>query len=148
MELSRLRAKQNVWEGVRQLVYDDATGQTIRQSTYVKGNPTVGVGRNLLKPMSDDAIDFLWNEDAQEAVNDASTFAWFSSLDENRQLALVDMVFNMGLTTLRTFTVFLGYMASGQYQSAADDLQGTKWYGQVGQRAVYLTNVIRTGEWT
>ena len=147
MDLTLLRAKQNDWEGVRNVVYDDATGNPIGPSTYVKGNPSIGVGRNLRKPMSNAAIDFLWNEDAQEAVQGTSTLDWFAGLDENRQLAIVDMVFNMGLTMLQTFTVFLGYMAAGQYEAAADDLQGTKWYGQVGRRAVYLAEVIRTGVW-
>lgn len=148
MDLRLLRAKQNVWEGVRDIVYDDATGNSIGPSCYVKGNPSVGVGRNLRNPMSDAAIDFLWNEDIQEALSGASTFDWFEELDEHRQLAIVDMVFNMGLERFQTFNVFLGYMASKQYIAAADDLKGTKWYGEVGHRAQYLENVIRTGEWS
>lgn len=147
-DLTKLRAKQNVWEGVKDIVYDDATGGYLRSGTRVIGNPTVGVGRNLMKPMSAAAIDFLWNEDAQEALNGASTFPWFANLNEARQLAIVDMVFNMGLGTLQTFNTFLNCMQEGYFGAAANDLENTRWYKQVGQRAVYLTNVIRTGEWT
>jgi hypothetical protein len=39
-------------------------------------------------------------------------------------------------------------MEQARYNDAANDLENTLWYKQVGRRAVYLTNVIRTGEWT
>jgi lysozyme len=146
--VASLRTKQNDWEGVRTLPYDDATGQQIKQSTYVKGNPSIGVGRNLNKPLSPEAIDFLWNEDFQEALAGANRFVWFKGLDEARQLAIIDMVFNLGYQKLSTFQQFLGLMEKGQYADAADDLETTAWYHQVGRRAVFLTNVIRTGVWT
>lgn len=148
LDVTKLREKQNDWEGVVSVVYDDATGNAIKQSSYVRGNPSVGVGRNLTKPMSPAAIDFLWREDAQEALAGAAKFEWFEGLDEPRKLAIVDMVFNLGYEKLTTFQQFLGCMEQARYNDAANDLENTLWYKQVGRRAVYLTNVIRTGEWT
>jgi lysozyme len=147
MDLTQLRAKQNVWEGVRNVAYDDATGNPIGPSSYVKGNPTIGVGRNLRNPMSDAAIDFLWNEDANAAFAAASMYPWFASLVEARQLAITDMIFNMGAATFATFTTFISYMAAGNFTAAAADLRTTAWYGQVPTRAVYDANAIETGEW-
>jgi lysozyme len=145
--VTALRNKQNDWEGVRTLPYDDATGQQIKQSSFVKGNPSIGVGRNLNKPLSSAAVDFLWNEDFQEALAGANRFVWFKGLDEARQLAIIDMTFNLGYEKLSTFQQFLSLMEQGNYNAAADDLETTLWYKQVGRRAVYLTNVIRTGVW-
>jgi lysozyme len=147
VDTSLLLAKQRVWEGYRPTVYDDATGTPIRQSSYVKGNPTIGIGRNLTIPLSDAAIDFLWNESVQEAFGNASTFPWFAGLSEPRQLALCDMEFNIGHGTLLTFTTFLSLMAVGNFNGAADDLETTDWYKQDGERAEYVTNSIRTGTW-
>jgi GH24 family phage-related lysozyme (muramidase) len=107
----------------------------------------VGVGRNLRVPMSDAAIDFLWNEDANEAFGQASLLPWFADLNEARQLAITDMVFNLGAPTFATFTTFTSLMAQANYASAAADLETTQWYREDGQRAVYITNAIRTGEW-
>jgi lysozyme len=147
MDLAKLQTKQDIWEGVRTVVYDDATGNPIGPSSYVKGNPSVGRGRNLRKPMSQAAIDYLWDEDANEAFAAASMYPWFAGLNEARQLAVVDQIFSMGAETFATFTDYIGYLAAGNFAAAASDLRNTAWYGQVGQRAVYDANAIETGTW-
>lgn len=147
MDTSLLLTKQKVWEGYRTTVYDDATGAPIRQSSYVKGNPSIGIGWNLTVPCSDAVIAFKWNEDVQTAIAGASAYSWFAGLNEARQLAIVDMVFNLGKQKLDTFATFLGLMASGDFSGAADDLKTTAWYNQVGHRAVYVAEAIRSGVW-
>ena len=147
MDTNKLLAKQRVWEGYRTTVYDDANGSPIKQSSYVKGNPTIGIGRNLTNPLSDAAIEFLWNESVQLAFANASTFPWFEDINEARQLALTDMEFNLGHEKLLTFQQFLGYMAVHDYESAANDLETTAWAKQVGARAGYLIAAIRSGTW-
>lgn len=147
MDTNKLLAKHHIWEGCRSTVYDDANGNPIKQSVYVKGNPTIGIGRNLTNPLSEAAIEFLWNESVQEAFANASCFVWFKDLSEPRQLAITDMVFNMGYEKLLTFKQFLGYMEVHDYESAAYDLKTTAWAAQVKGRAAYLIEAIRMGTW-
>jgi lysozyme len=112
IDRQRLREQLARHEGKRRFVYDDASGKPISTGTFVRGKPTIGVGRNLAeKGLSDDEIDYLLDNDIKDAIADAQTFRWFDSLDPVRQAVIVELCFNMGLGKLRTFKKFLQAMA-------------------------------------
>ncbi len=75
------------------------------------------------------------------------SFPWFSDLDEARRDAMIDIAFNLGLTRLRSFVNALEAMAHGQYEIAANEFMDSRWSQQVGNRAVEVTEMIRTGEY-
>ena len=60
------------------------------------------------------------------------------------EYVLVDMTYNLGEGGLSTFNTFNSLMESGQWDAAADDLQGTLWCSQVGTRCTRDTNQIRS----
>jgi lysozyme len=139
-------------EGVRLVKYADS-----------QGHWTVGVGHNLDAMPLDPA---LWEDDAQTLISpatcdqllsddlSAATFAaaqnfapWFQALDEVRQAVILDMLFNMGFATLRTFQTFLGMVSAGNYGAAADDMLHTLWAKQVGPRAIEDSEMMRSGLW-
>jgi lysozyme len=66
--------------------------------------------------------------------------------NEARQAALLDMAFNMGITTLLEFKNTLNLMRLGQYDEAAKNMMQSKWAMQVKGRAVTLSNIIKTGK--
>lgn len=123
-------------EGLRLKPYVDTTG-----------NVTIGVGRNLTaNGISMAEAKILLSGDMQQAISDcAQALEWWPTLDDVRQRVLANLCFNMGLPTLLTFTTFLTLVGQTKYNAAADDLLQTKWAGQVGQRAVRLAAVLRTG---
>jgi lysozyme len=41
----------------------------------------------------------------------------------------------------------MGAMAVGDYEKAADEFLDSRWANQVGQRALDVTHMIRTGEY-
>src|SRR5262247_12330 len=134
-------------EGLRLKVYDDATGKPIIKGTNVKGNPTIGYGRNLVSPgISEDEAAWLFRQDYDGAVADLTRHfgAWFVGLLDVYQAVLVDMAFNVGVHKLLGFNVFLGLMQEGRYVEAADDLETTLWYKQVGRRGKDATHMLRT----
>ena len=75
------------------------------------------------------------------------SFPWFADLDEARRDAMIDIAFNLGLTRLRSFVNALEAMAHGQYDAAANEFMDSRWSQQVGNRAVEVTEMIRTGEY-
>lgn len=123
-------------EGLRLFPYIDTSGKT-----------TIGVGRNLTDDgISLDEAHALLTNDMQASIADCqSAFPWWATLDDVRQRVIVNLCFNMGLTTLQTFTTFLRFMTAKAFGAAADDLLGTKWASEVGQRAVRIAAAIRTG---
>jgi lysozyme len=53
----------------------------------------------------------------------------------------------MGIKTLLTFHDTLAHIEAGEYDAAADAMASSRWATQVGQRAVFLENAMRTGEY-
>lgn len=126
-------------EGVSKWAYEDHLG-------YI----TVGVGR-CLDPeiglgLSDKEIDYLLQNDIERCYKELECLSWFPDLDPIRQEALVNMVFNLGLTRFLQFKKTLAYMAEGRYPEAADEMLDSKWARQVKNRAIEISEMIRTGQ--
>ena len=125
----------------------------VRNHVYVctAGYETIGVGRNISESglgLTDEEINILLMNDIERVKKELSTsFGWFVDLDEVRQNAIIDMCFNLGLSRLNQFVKALDGMASKDYDKAADEFMDSRWSQQVGQRAVTVTEMIRTGEY-
>ena len=146
-DLTPLIANLRVEEDVRAVAYDDADGSPITRGSTLSGWPTVGVGHNLTVPLTDRAINTILDDDLQPALAEAQAHPWFAGLDAPRQLAIVDMIFNMGEHTFDEFGQFQAFLAAGNFGAAGDDLTGTAWYGEVGPRAKRIELIIRSGVW-
>lgn len=122
-------------EGRRQIAYKDSVGIW-----------TVGVGHNLQTPISDDAIDVILADDLRnvEAALD-SYLPWWRSEGWPRQLALVDLCFNLGINGLLQFRNTLAAWEKHDYEGAARGLMDSKWYGQVGKRGPAVVQMVRGG---
>jgi len=126
----------------------------VRNFVYVcsEGYETIGVGRNIADSglgLSDDEVDYLLDNDikrVREELNDE--YYWFGALNDARQEAMIDISFNLGQTRLRGFKKALDAMASEDFDRAADEFMDSKWSEQVGNRAVEVTEMIRTGEYS
>jgi lysozyme len=112
---------------------------------------TVGVGRNIDEDgglgLSDDEIDYLLANDIKRCKQELVALSWFVDLDEVRQDALINLCFNLGLTRLLGFRNAMAAMAEGDYEKAADEFLDSRWATQVGQRAIEVTNMIRSGSY-
>ncbi len=134
-------------EGDKRRGYDDANDNVLTKGYTIVGTPTVGVGHNLEVPLSQAAIKQILLDDIAPAVVEAESHGWFSSLNQPRQLAIIDMIFNLGEHTFDEFDTFIGFMRGALYISAARDLTETAWYKEVGPRAVRIASIISTGQW-
>lgn len=134
-------------EGYRGQLYDDATGAKIGPGSFVRGNPSIGYGFALnVAPLTvAESIPILTGRAQQTAGALLSALPWIATLSEPRQRALSNMAYNLGVTGLLKFDTFLALMEQGQFDQAADDLEKTPWYAQVGARAVRIVSTIRTG---
>lgn len=136
----------------RQLMRDE--GSSIRHGRHLPyvdtvGKTTIGYGRNLTdRGLSEDETRLMLENDIVGCIGElASTFPWFEKLDEPRQGAMVNLCFNLGLTKLLKFPVFLSYMKIGNWEQAAVSLLQSRYAEQVGNRALRVSEQIRRGEW-
>lgn len=138
--MSKLVEMLRLHEGVRYKVY-----------LCSEGYETIGVGRNISEGglgLSKDEVDFLLVNDIERVQNELDrNYPWFARLDEVRRDAIIDIAFNLGLTRLRGFVNALAAMSRSQYEIAADEFMDSRWSEQVGNRAVEVTDMIRTGEY-
>lgn len=134
-------------EGWRSYLYDDATGGKIGPGSFVRGNPTIGYGfaLNVAPFTTEEALSILRGRASAVVAALVAALPWMDILSEPRQRALGNMAYNMGAAGLQKFDTFLGLMKQGQFGEAADDLEKTAWYSQVGDRAKRIVEIIRTG---
>lgn len=144
-------------EGVVLEVYKDSLGFD-----------TVGIGRNLEhrgiaelelahmeKTMSEiykDGITkeqayFLADRDIEIAERElVSSHSIVKKLDAVRQRVLVDMAFNMGIPRLSKFIRMWGAIDKQDYESAAKEMQDSRWARQVKSRADTLSYAMEYGQ--
>ena len=125
-----------IWaEDWRNFPYQDSVGKT-----------SIGVGRNLDdNGLSDDEVNYLLQNDMRRAVIDASSFPYWDSLSDARQLVVADMCFNLGLARFRGFVRTNQALEGGDWSLAAEEMVDSKWYRQVGRRARRLVEIMRKG---
>ena len=126
-------------EGVKNVVYRDS-----------EGHLTWGVGHRSDEgcPVCDRAIEAQFQHDYDEAVFDYASIVRMCNLDLNevRRGVLINMLFNMGRSTVLKFTKMLDALEKEDYGLAADEMKDNRWYRQVGNRAVELVEMMRTGK--
>ncbi len=112
------------------------------------GKLSIGVGRNLDDNgiSKQEAFCLLDNDIASSTAGLLQALPWVKDLDEARRNVLINMTFNMGITTLLTFKNTLSLIKGGRYEEAAKNMLLSKWAMQVGSRAVELARIMEEGK--
>lgn len=137
LDLNRnLRALLIRHEGMRLKSYTDSVGKT-----------TIGCGRNLtdvgISPLE---ANLLLKNDMDRVLLEAyQNFPWFKYLDSVRQDAILDMLFNLGMTRFSQFHQLTEALQNQNYLKAATEMLNSLWAQQVGVRARELSQMLLTG---
>lgn len=142
VEIAKLSHSIKIHEGLRNFPYTDTTGHS-----------TIGYGRNLSgRGITDEEADFLLSNDIAICQKDCEQQIWWPNLsgDDVRARALMEIVFNIGIGGLHTFTNAVAALAAGDFATAANEFENSKWFVQVGpnpgQRGHALVQMIRIGQ--
>ena len=135
MDFTKLHTQLQAEESLKLFPYRDSVGKL-----------TIGRGHNL----TDDGISLhvaeeIYAEDVTRAVATANQYlpSW-PTLDDVRQRVFVDLAFNMQ-HRLGSFGVMLTAANRGDFNAAADALQNSLWFHQVGIRGPKLVSMLRSG---
>ena len=111
----------------------------------------IGIGRNIdeggMGISQDEAYHMLRNDVVRVQDELSEAFDFYRNLDPVRQDALCNLCFNLGLPRLMQFKLALGHLGNGNFEESADEFLDSLWATQVGQRAVEVANMIRTGDY-
>lgn len=139
MDRAKLAAQLTVDEGRKSRMYLD---------NAIPPRWTAGVGRNISdRPFSDDEIDLMLKNDidvVEKALD--SNLSWWRAMNDARQVALANICFNIGITSLLGFKNSLALLKLGRWDAAADAFMDSKWASQVPNRAKRIADQIRKGE--
>lgn len=121
-------------EGYREEVYRDSLGLL-----------TCGWGHLLAEKTSvpKQAAQLFFKADFDRAVRDYDTFGF--SLDPTRRDVILNMLFNLGWVKFKGFKKLIQSLHTKDWQEAATQMEDSKWHHQVGQRAIDLEEMMRTG---
>lgn len=123
--------------------------ENLRLKMYLDslGIPTIGYGFNLRdNPITQKIAQELLDLILTPIISQLSAYPWFTQLNENRQAAIADMAYNMGISNLLQFHRMLQALQERNYQEAASQMLNSLWAKQVGIRAPEDAEIIRTGK--
>ena len=108
---------------------------------------TIGYGRNLEDVgITVEEAEFMLETDIAQAIKDLDNvfgFKPFDALSDNRQLVLVDMMFNLGATRFRRFKKMIRAIKAGDFKQAARELLDSQYAKQVPRRAHTNAGLLR-----
>lgn len=148
---AQLRKQLMRHEGFRTKPYFDCCGKPFRECNCAKqGKLSIGCGRNLEDVGIYDLEGMLLlSNDIDRVEKEAATLSWFNaSLNVARQLAVLDMIFNLGLRGLLGFKKMVKALQVQDYARATHEMLDSKWAGQVGDRSQSLARMMLTGQYT
>lgn len=111
------------------------------------GKLTIGYGRNIQDVgISKEEAEILLQNDINKTIQDLDkNIPWYKTLSENRQVVLIDMCFNLGLSEFLKFKNTLALIQKGDYLAASKAMLQSKWAKQVGKRSNELSDMMKLG---
>lgn len=146
----------------RRLAYHE--GVVLKPYRCPEGKLTIGVGRNLEdNPLTDEerkacgdiyngitknAAYMLLRNDVTRCENELrKKILFYQELPVERQYALLDMCFNLGINRLLKFKKMLKAMENRNFPLAAYECLDSNYARQVPNRAKRIARLIKTGVW-
>ena len=110
------------------------------------GKLTIGYGHNIEdNGLSKSACEYILLEDMKEAERNLYaifTKVFFETLNDNQKIALIDIMFNLGLSKFLTFKKFIAAVKNKDWPKASAELIDSKAYTQNKRRYKKLSEQI------
>ena len=137
MDRQLLRSQLERHEGLRLKPYLD---------TATPPRLTIGYGRNLDDVgISREEADYMLSNDIDKVVRELVTVDEYVALDCIRQTVIANMTVNMGFRGVIQFKRMWAAIGRKDYAAAAREMLDSKWRRQVGNRAIELAEIMRSG---
>jgi lysozyme len=135
----------NIERLTNQLIIDE--GLKLKPYRCSADKLTIGVGRNIEEVgISEEEARYLLKNDIEMVTAQClAEFPWFILLSDARKEAIVNLVFNMGLSTFKKFKKTIGYIEQGLFELAGSELLDSNYARQVGDRSVRVANMLANG---
>ncbi len=144
MNIDKLMEELKVDEGCVMEIYNDHLGY-----------PTFGVGHLIREDdpehdqplgtiVSDERVREAFEQDLDSVRRDClRLYDNFTELPDDCQLIIANMMFNLGYPRLSKFKLMKAAIEKSDWEEAANQMESSRWYRQVPNRAERLCNRMR-----
>jgi lysozyme len=123
-------------------------GMKLKPYKCTAGKLTIGVGRNIEdNGITEAEARMMLRYDIEVSRSPLLKFKWFTELNQARQDAVINMVFNLGLPRFLKFKNTIACLQKHDYEGAATEMMNSGWAKQVKNRALELAAIIVTGKY-
>lgn len=138
--------KELVIDTVMEVIKEDE-GFRAHVYTCPAGKLTVGFGRNLEdRGVTIGEAEYMLQNDVNVMYRVLDQdFAFFKNLSVARQVVLISMAYQMGVSGLKRFRKMISALFIGDYDTAAFEMQNSRWYRQTTNRAERLIKSMQEG---
>jgi len=144
MDLEQLREQLEIDEGVKYEIYNDHLGYATFGVGHLVIESDPEYDMDLGTPISESRVIEAFEQDCENVLRDCIIlYEDFSSLPEEAQQVIANMMFNMGRPRLSKFKGMKRGVDSRDWNAAADEMVDSAWYRQVTNRANRLVERIR-----
>lgn len=152
IDFAKLNEDDMTGKGIAQLKSDE--GLRLKPYKCPAGKWTIGWGHQIRPDDDFDMQTEITEEIAEQLLNDdiedaefylRSMFSGYDEFSPNRQDALANIMFNVGIGTFDTFTTVKDGIERNDWNYVGERLKRYKWRRQVGDRADRLIDMIIKG---
>lgn len=135
-QAEKLRKMMIFDEGYRLQIYKDHLG-----------NDTLGIGHLCANGFSDAVVQLIFDEDWHACeVWLLKTFDWYDKLHPVRQLALINMRFQLGSNRFLKFKATIACLANKDYPGASRQILSSLWAKQTQNRNARIAYMVLHGQ--
>ena len=120
-----------------------------------EGYPTIGIGTkigpknaslsNYIFKVSQKSAKALLDDELNKIVPELLKHRWYIELNEDRQIIIKSMAYQLGLAGLFKFKNMIAALKQKDYSEAAREALDSRWYRQTPKRAIRHATVIEHG---
>ena len=144
MDVDKLREQLKIDEGCIYEIYNDHLGYPTFGIGHLVTESDPENGKTLGTAVSEDRVTEAFESDVQGVLSDCDIlYPDFSSLPEEAQQIIANMMFNLGRPRLSKFAGMKLGVDERNWDRAADEMVDSRWYAQVGPRAERLVDRMR-----
>jgi lysozyme len=129
-------------EGVRYRPYKDSRGLWTVGVGHLIGNGT-SLPPAWDRQFTESEVLGLFEKDYEEHRRAAENIPGFNKMNIAGKAALTDLTFNMGPHWIKKWPNTAKKLEAGDFEGVASDLEQSKWYTQVGNRAPKIVGLMR-----
>jgi GH24 family phage-related lysozyme (muramidase) len=130
-------------ESFRGRPYDDHDGKDVRAPI---GKLTIGYGFNVQDtPLPHNVAIYWLRELVVEMHDEMRQLMWFARANDARQIAFLDMRYNLGERGIGQFHNMIAAARAGEWDQAAAEAKDSLWFRQVKRRGENIVAILANG---